>query len=69
MTIMQNIRGKDADLVVDLKCKIAWRLPAKNAEEESYRDQANVALSQIAYDLQESVGQIILATVKIKSER
>ena len=69
MAIIQKLRSKDAELVTDVKCKIAWRLPPKSTEEEMYRDQASAALAKIAHDVQEAVGHIILAAVKIKSER
>lgn len=68
MNITQNLKSKDAEMVVDLRCHISWRLPPKNKEEEVLRQQADAVLAKIGFELQEAVGHIILTNVRIQGD-
>ena len=68
MTVQQSLITKDAEMCVDIKCHISWRLPPKNMEELEYRTNADRVLAKVAMELQESVGHVILSVLKIKSE-
>ena len=63
-----NLKTVNAELVVDIQCKVAWRCPAQTQEEQAQREAADRALALIAHDMNEAVGHMILAVVKIKSE-
>jgi hypothetical protein len=63
-----DLKTINADLVVNIDCKISYRAPPRNTEEQIIREASDRALAKIAHDLQESVGHMVLAVVKIKSE-
>ena len=63
-----DLKTVNAELIIDVQCKIAWRCPAQTHEEQAQREATDRALSKIAFDMNEAVGHMVLAVVKIKSE-
>jgi len=62
-----KLQTVNADLVVNVSCKISWMAPPRDTEEQAQREATDRALAKIAFDLNEAVGHMVLAVVKIKS--
>jgi len=68
MNTLQSIADDEAELAIRIEAYISWKLPPKDTEERMLRESADRAIARIAYEFQETMGNIILSVIKLERE-